>query len=120
MQGHGPPHFCISPHTNGRKSSAAAACLLLSIVVAGLAGLISQLSAVEPTSTRSSSGDIQVLGDKTMGTPALWFACDGPTSDLERMFSQPDVISDLQATKADEGEVMNDSAAERRISQLLP
>lgn len=98
IQGHGQAHFCISPHTNGRKSSADR--LLFSIAVAALAGLISQLSAVEQTSTRSSSGDIQVLGDKTMGTPALWFACDGPTSDLERMFGQPDVISDLQALKA--------------------
>ena len=74
--------------------------LLLFIVVAGLVGLIASLSAVAQTSPRTSSGDIQVLGDKTVGTPALWFACDGPTSDLERMLNRPDVISDLQALKA--------------------
>jgi hypothetical protein len=64
-------------------------------MAAGLVCLASQLWGVE-----LKSGDIQVLGDRTKGSPALWFACDGPTSDLERMLSEPGVISDLQALKA--------------------
>lgn len=98
MRGHGQPYFYISPYTSDRKSSAVR--LLRYIAVLGLVGITSQLSTVEHASTRPSSRDIQVLGDETMGTPALWFACDGATSDLERMLSQPDVISDLLALKA--------------------
>ena len=97
MQGRGQPHFYISPHTNRGKSSVG--FLLLSLVAASLAGLISQLRAFELKSIRPSSGDIQVSGDKTLGTPTLWFACDGATSDLERMLSQTGVISDLQTLK---------------------
>ena len=92
MQGHGRPHFFTTRDTNVMTSSA---CLLLCVMAAGLAGFVSQSRGVE-----LKSGDIQVLGDKTKGPPVLWFACDGPTSDLERMFSEPEVISDLQALKA--------------------
>ena len=81
MQGHGQPHFFTTRDTNAMKSSA---CLLLCLMAAGLVGFVSQSRGVE-----LKSGDIQVLGDKTKGPPALWFACDGSTTDLERMFSEP-------------------------------
>jgi hypothetical protein len=48
----------------------------------------------------ASSGDIRLSGENRDGPPHLVFACDGSTSELETLFSQPDVIPDLKALNA--------------------
>jgi hypothetical protein len=74
--------------------------LVLCFVVAGFASLGSPLRTCGQKASQVSSADIQVLGDNTKGPPALWFACDGATSDLERLLSEPSVIADLRQLKA--------------------
>ena len=41
-------------------------------------------------------GDIRISGENKGGPAQLVFACDGSTSELETLFSQPDVLSDLK------------------------
>ena len=47
-----------------------------------------------------SPRDIRLSGENRDGPPHLVFACDGSTSELETLFSQPDVIPDLKALNA--------------------
>lgn len=46
-----------------------------------------------------SPQDVRVPGGNH-GIPKLWFACDGPTSELDALFSQPGVIDDLKDLNA--------------------
>lgn len=67
-----------------------------------------------------SPGDIRVSGGTEKGPPMLVFACDGPTADLERLFSQPGVISDLQELHAGISLALPELSAERaRIVRKL-
>lgn len=64
--------------------------------------------------------EIIVTGGKGQGSAQLIFACDGSTSDIEKMLSQPDVISDLKELKAGIALALPDLSAERaRIVQKL-
>jgi hypothetical protein len=54
---------------------------------------------------------IRVSGPGT--PPTIVFACDGPLSDLESLFSQPDVISDLKAIDAGIALALPDLSADR-------
>jgi hypothetical protein len=49
--------------------------------------------------SNGSPGDIRVSGNAN-SPPHIVFACDGSTSELESLFSQPGVISDLKALDA--------------------
>ncbi len=98
MQGHGRPQSRQSPHTNNAKRSMV--CFVVWLAVAGLAGMATPSMAFELEAHQASSGDTQVLTNKTQGPPALWFACDGATSDVQQTLSQPGVLSDLQELKA--------------------
>jgi hypothetical protein len=95
-------HECAQPQyqrvlrKNPAKNSAGR--WLFCAMIAGFAGLLFPLSWFELTQT--SSADIQVSGGQTQGPPVLWFACDGATSEIERLLTRPGVISDLQQLKA--------------------
>ncbi len=66
-------------------------------------------AAYEPRG--ASSDDIRVLAGAT--PPYLVFACDGSTSDLESMFSQPGVIDDLKSINAGVAFDVSDMSAGR-------
>src|ERR1700735_175042 len=67
-----------------------AAIAILSISIGGHA----------PRPGNASPGDIRLSGENRDGPAHLVFACDGSTSELETLFSQPDVIPDLKALNA--------------------
>lgn len=115
MQRYGQSPFWLVRLTNLRKKTAG---YLLFVAVAGLVGVASLLRAIELNVARSSSGDIQVPGDKTNAAPTLWFACDGATSDIEGLLGQPGLISDLQDLKAGVALALPELSQERAGSVL--
>lgn len=58
-------------------------------------------------------GDIRVSGGIEGVPPQIIFACDGSTSELESMFSQPGVISDLKDLNAGIALALPDLSADR-------
>jgi hypothetical protein len=58
-------------------------------------------------------GDIHISGENRSGLPRIVFACDGSTSELESLFSQPDVIPDLKALNAGIALSLPDLSADR-------
>lgn len=70
----------------------------LALALSCAAALMSPFSLFGASAANGgSSGRILVPGG---ASPVLMFACDGPIDDLESLFSQPGVISDLQALHA--------------------
>ena len=67
-----------------------AAIAILSISIGGFA----------PGPGNASPGDIRFSAENRDGPAHLVFACDGSTTELETLFSQPDVLSDLKALNA--------------------
>ena len=66
-----------------------------------------------------SPGNIRVSGEGN-GPPHIVFACDGSASELESLFSQPGVISDLKALDAGIALALPDLTADRaRIVRQL-
>jgi hypothetical protein len=86
-------------------------CLSFCLIVASGLAIPSGFLVLE--SSQDSLGDIHVSGGKEEGPPQLVFACDGPTSDLERILSQPEVISDLRELNAGISLALPDLSAER-------
>jgi hypothetical protein len=66
------------------------ATAILSLLTAGFA----------QSPTKASPGDIHISGENRAGPPRIAFAADGSTSELESLFSQPNVISDLKTINA--------------------
>jgi hypothetical protein len=79
------------------------------VVVAGLAGAS---RGADEKLTQNSIEDITVTG-KGEWPPHLVFACDGSASDIEKVLSQPGVISDLRELKAGISLALPDLSAER-------
>jgi hypothetical protein len=70
----------------------------LALALSCAAALMSPFFLFEASAANGgSSGSVLVPGG---ASPVLVFACDGPITDLESLFSQPGVISDLQALHA--------------------
>ena len=91
--------------------------VLPGILLTAIASL-SIIAAPEPRN--HSPGDIEVSGGKEAGPPDLVFACDGPTGELESLFSQPGVISNLKDLKAGIALALPDLSADRaRLVQQL-
>jgi hypothetical protein len=86
-------------------------CLAFCLLVA--AGLAIPSRVVGLDLPRDSPGDIRVSGAKGERPPKLVFACDGPTTDLARIFSQPGVISELKELNAGISLALPDLSAER-------
>ena len=65
-------------------------------------------------------GDIRISGENKGGPAQLVFACDGSTSELETLFSQPDVLSDLKDLHAGIALALQDLSPDRaRIVRQL-
>jgi hypothetical protein len=91
--------------------------VLPGLVLTAVASL-SIMAAPEPVNR--PPGNIEVSGGKEAGPPDLVFACDGPTSELESLFSDPGVISNLQDLKAGIAVALPDLSADRaRLVQQL-
>jgi hypothetical protein len=86
-------------------------CLAFCLIVAAGPAVPVRVFGLEPP--KDSPGDIHVSGGKGEGPPKLVFACDDPTSDLQRIFSQPEVISDLKQLNAGISLALPDLSAER-------
>jgi hypothetical protein len=86
-------------------------------LVALTIGLASQIGLVSPIGLAQA---VHVTGQNPLGPPHIVFACDGSTSDIESLFSQPDVIPDLKAIDAGVALALPDLNAERaRLVQQL-
>jgi hypothetical protein len=79
-------------HTN--RVAVRVGCLIVS-----LAATIAAF-ALCSSANMTAAADIHISGDKAKSPPLLVFACDGATGELEHLFSQPGVISDLQQLHA--------------------
>jgi len=86
-------------------------CLAFCLVVATCLAVPTRISGAQPP--QDSLGNIDVLGGKGESPPKLVFACDGSPSALERIFSQPEVISDLKELNAGISLALPDLNAER-------
>jgi hypothetical protein len=83
-----------------------ASCLILATAV-------TLVVSADVGCNNDSSGDLHVSGGKEKGPPILGFACDGSPADWERMFSQPDLISDLKELHASLSLALPDLSPER-------
>jgi hypothetical protein len=63
--------------------------------IASSLAVIANISVAASVLSPAASNDLRLSGG--VGPPDLVFACDGLTSELDSLFSQPLVISDLQA-----------------------
>jgi hypothetical protein len=70
-------------------------------------------TAFAQTITNTSPEDIHITGKDTAGPPRIVFACDGSTSEIESLFSQPDILPDLKAINAGIALVLPDLSADR-------
>jgi hypothetical protein len=70
--------------------------------------------------SNASSGDIHITSQNGAGPPRIFFACDGSTTELESLFSEPNVISNLKAIDAGIALSLPDLSADRaRIVRQL-
>jgi len=79
--------------------------------VASSLAVIAHLSVAAAGLSTAAANDLRLSGGGS--SPDLVFACDGPTSELDSLFSQSAVISDLQALKAGVALDVPDLTAER-------
>lgn len=78
------------------------------------------LTTLQAATKTDRSADIRISNDQRPSPPLLVFACDGSVSDLEKLFSEPGVLSDLEQLHAGVSVATPELSAERAaLVQML-